>query len=381
LVAAEEKPPSGAITAAPPAKTPSPDEDDAGGGYDVFTDPEIEELARKRAAAEEARLKTRKKEKKDLPKLTRKKKAIPEADAWKMVRLGLLVMLIGLPIWGLAHVLQGTYVILGSVEFPEYSPWIAANMESRGDAVNPATAEVPGTGEFWTVDELKIYLGIIAGRDLLGTAKAFLVISTILYFLQALAWGAGSFICLAVPNRLNMFGQLIASLVVGFFNAVIMLVFRFLPVVGLMGYVMIPFVTPEISMTEYNMDRLVPIIVMWSDAPYWESFLTIIFRLLFYLQPTILCSFIWSVGITIKEDTIVRNARGGAQLCLGTLFILIGFHLLSLCGATPVAVIVLRIFYGLWFAFSLMTIAQLASVIVKTRALLYEKIYPKNELE
>lgn len=383
LIKADEKPepkpeekPVKAEPAATPAASPSNGEDEGDGAYDVFTDPEIEERKKQIAAEEEARLKNRKKDKKNLPKVTRKKKAIPDADSWKKVRLGLLFTLIGTCIWGFTHVLQGSYVLLGSVEFPEYANLIATNLERRG-----GENDLPEKGEFWAVDELNVHLGMIAGRDLVGFAKTCLVVSTLLYFLQALCWGLGCGIALPVPRRFGMFGQLLASLGLGFFNFLIMFIFKLLPVVGIISYIMIPFVAPEVVMTEYNMERTMPIHVMWSAAPYWENFLTVIFRFLFYLQPAIGCIFIWSVGTAVKDPGIEDSARGMTQLCLGTMFVLVCFHLLSLCGATPVMVTVLRVFYGVWFGFSVLLIAQYAVLIMRCRTVLYEKIYPKNELE
>ena len=117
------------------------------------------------------------------------------------------------------------------------------------------------------------------------------------------------------------------------------------------------------------------------DRPQHYNFLTVIFRFLFYLQPAIGCIFIWSVGTAIKEPGLEDSARGTTQLCLGTMFMLICFHLLSLCGATPVMVTVLRVFYGVWFGFSVLLIAQYALLIMRCRTVLYEKIYPKNELQ
>lgn len=350
------------------------DEEDATGGYDVFTDPEMEEIKKRREADEEAAVK-KKKERKKLPKMLRKTKAIPDAESWNKVRLGLLFTFIGVCIWIFTHLAQGSYVVLGKVEFPEYANMIVVNLDARGGE------DLPARGKFWDVDEINIYLGMIAGRDILGYARAMLAIASLLYFLQALAWGIGYVICFPVPRRFGTLGQVIAGMVLAFFNFLIMFFFKLLPVLGVFTYVMIPFVTPEIVLTEYNIERSLPIHVLWSGAPLSENLLTLIFKFLFYLQPTFGCIFIWSIGLAIKDENIEQRAKGLTQMSLGTFFILVCFHMLSLCGSSHVLVNVLRVFYTVWFCSLSLFMLQYASLILKCRAVLYDKINPKYELE
>src|ERR1019366_5938560 len=66
--------------AAAVGKAVDPD-DDGPAAYDVFTDPELEERQKAIAAEDELLLK-QKKVKKKLPKMMRKMKAIPDAEAW-----------------------------------------------------------------------------------------------------------------------------------------------------------------------------------------------------------------------------------------------------------------------------------------------------------
>lgn len=378
LIKAEEDPekkaePTPASAAAPPAA----DEDDDGvGAYGVFTDPELEERKKRIAAEEEARLKNKKKDKKALPKMTRKMKAIPDAEAWDKVRLGLLFTFIGVCIWIFTHLLQGAYVLMGTVEYPEYANLVGMNLEHRG-----GSDDLPPHGQFWEVDELNLYLGMIAGRDFTGFAKVCITLATVCYFFQALAWGIGYVLSLSVPRRYGAFGQVVAGMGLGFVNFLLMFFFKLLPVLGIIGYIMIPYMVPEIAMTEYNMERSVPIHVIYSGAPFWENFLTILFRFVFYLQPAFGCIFIWSTGIAIKDKNVAEGGHGRTQMCLGTCFVLVCYHVLSLCGASPVLVLVLRVFYMVWFGFLLIFLLQYVMLILKTRAVLYDKIHPRNELE
>ncbi|MBI3822088.1 MAG: hypothetical protein HY289_05335 [Planctomycetes bacterium] len=376
--AAKGAPESTAVAAgaAPVAAAAASAEEDAGGAYGVFLDPELEEIRKRRAAEEEAKARARK-DRKKLPTVTKKIRAIPDADAWKKVRFGLLFMQVGVVIWFATHLMQGSYVILGRVEFPEFANLLAVNLELRGGDGDG----LPPRRGWWDVDLLRIYLGMIAGRDLVPYATMCITLAALLYLAQALAWMAGYGICLPVPRRFGALGQLITSMGLGVFNFLIMFIFKLLPVLGLIGYVMIPFVVPEIVLTEYNMERTVPIHVMWSSAPFWENLLNLIFKFVFYLQPAFGSIFLWSVGTAIKSEEIEQSAKGRTQASLGTFFILFCFHMLSLCGASPVLVLVLRIFWTLWFCFLCMFMIQYFMLLMKTRAVLYDKIYPKHELE
>jgi hypothetical protein len=269
-----------------------------------------------------------------------------------------------------AHLLQGTYVLVGMAEFPEFANLMARNMEQR---------DAQGVPE--NVSWLNIYLGIIVGRNFLTFARVCLTISTLLYFLQALCWGIGYLLYLNVPRRFGMFGQSLTMLALAFFNFLFVFIFKLLPVLGAHGYVLIPFVTPEVALTEYNAERMMPIHVLWSGAPFWENMLNLLIRFSMYFEVAFACIFIWSVGLTIKDDGVAKGGRGMTELCLGTLFILICFHLLSLCGASPVLINVLRVIYVLWFFFVVLFIVNYSLLLVKTRAVLDEKINPKNELK
>jgi hypothetical protein len=369
------------IQAEPVAEAPAskPPADDEVGGYDVTLDPELEELAKKRQAEEDAKAKA-KKERKKLPKVARKIKAIPDAESWEKIRLGLLFVQAGVWVWLFCHLAQGFYVLMGSVELPEFANLMAVNLEKRGDPP-PENAPFPPLGQGWDLDELDIYLGMIAGRTFLGMASVLLVIASLFYFVQAVLWVIGYCFCLPVPRRLGMFGQVLIALGLAVVNMLVVFIFKLLPAIGAHGYVMIPYVTPEIVMTEYNMERMVPIQILWSGAPFWENLACLLFRCTLYLEPAFFCIFVWSAGVAIKDRTVEEGGKGRTQFLLGTLFVLICFQFMSLCGASPALVIVLRIVYGVWFFFAIIFMLQYAMLLMKARAVLYDKINPKNELE
>ena len=359
-----------------PEKVPNEFDDDGPASYGVAIDPEMEQLRLKRIEEEENQHK-KKKERKALPKVTRKIKAIPEAEAWIKVRIGLLFVFIGCWIWLASHLLQGSYVLLGSIEFAEF-----ANLNVKNLAVRNGGLDVlPPKGQAWNMDYLNIYLEMIAGRDIVGYAKVALTTGTVIYFLQSVLWLAGYGFFMPIPRRFGMFSQALILIGLGLFNMLFMFLFKLLPVVGVHGYVLIPYVTPEITMTVYNMERMVPIHVLWSGAPFWESILVIFALFMHYLEPTFGCILIWTIGVAIKSPEMEKSGRSLTSWSLGTFFILVCFHLLSLCGASPVMVILLRFVYALWFFFMILMVLRYAMLIMKLRAVLEEKINPKNELQ
>jgi hypothetical protein len=364
--------------ATPPPETPAPaskpPEQEEVGEYDVKVDPELEALAKQRAAEEEAKRKA-KKERKKLPKVARKIKAIPDAESWEKVRLGMLFVFAGVWVGLFCHLVQGSYVLLGSVEVPEFAILVANNLEERRDE------GFPEMGHGWDIDELGVYLGMISGRTFLGYTYGCLVIASLFYFVQAGLWAIGYCFCLPAPRRFGMFGQILMALALAAFNMLMMFIFKLLPVLGAHGYVMIPFVVPEVALTEYNMERTVPIHVLWSGAPFWENLVCLIFRSASAFEPAFFCIFIWSAGVAIKDKTVEDGGHGRTQMVLGTLFILICYHLLSLCGASLVLVYVLRVLYAVWYFFTIIFMLQYAMLLMKARAVLYDKINPKNELE
>jgi hypothetical protein len=211
----QEKEAASPEAAAPAVKAVDPD-DDATGGYGVYTDPELELIMKQRAEEEESRLK-KKKEKKKLPKMLRKMKAIADAESWAKVRLGMMFTFIGVCFWIVTHLAQGSYAVIGKVEFPEYANMVAANIEVR-----EGEKDLPERGQFWETDDVNLYLGMIAGRDFVGFARAMLTLASLFYFLQAIAWFAGYIVSLPVPRRFGTLGQLITGMVLGFLNFVSM---------------------------------------------------------------------------------------------------------------------------------------------------------------
>ena len=367
----DDAPPADAIAEADPKPAPS-DLDAAEGSYGVYTDPELEK--RKKELAKEMERDRKKKDKKVLPKVTRKVRAIADKESWAKVRFGLIFLLVGTILWGLAHILQGSYVLVGTAEKSEFAELVVRNLEVRGDE------EFPARGRVWDLDRVNIYLGMISGRNFLTYARVCLIVASLLHVLQAACWGVGYLMFLPVPRRFGMFGQAICMVGLAVLNFLFMVGFKLLPALGVHGYVLIPYVTPEICMVEYNAERIVPIHVMWMGAPFWESMLNMFVRLSMYMEPMFACIFIWSAGKAIKDETVTEGGRSLTRMIFGTAFVHLTFTLIAMCGASPVLVMVLRVIYVLWYFFVLLYVIQYILLLLKTFSVLGEKISPKNEL-
>jgi len=315
-----------------------------------------------------------KKKKKKAPKLKRKIKALPDSDLWDKVRGGLIFIFIGACLWGTAHLLQGLYVALGMVDYTEYTRMLANELAQRRDPL-------PANGEFWDINPLNCLLGMIAGIGFLGLAKTCLILAAVLRLAAPLVACIGYLMCLPIPNRYGTSFQITALLGLGAWNLLMVLGLMVLPVLGAYNYILIPLLTPEVVLTEYNMERSIPLNVMWMASPFWECLLNLFLQFLYYLEPIVGASFLWSIGMSIREKRIEDNASSLVQVGLGTFFILLSFHMLSITGTTPVAVYVMRVLYILWYAFLLLFLLSYAALLLKAREVLYLKINPPNETD
>jgi hypothetical protein len=362
---------NGKETEPEPAPPPAKPGDDLG-AYGVTDVISAEEQAARTEAAKAKRPDVKKTKK--APKIAKKIKSIPDADLWDKVRGGLLLMFIGACLWGAAHLLQGLYVALGTVDYTEYTRMLAEELNARRQPM-------PQPGEFWDVNPLNILLGMIAGSAFLGLAKMCLSLGVILRLCQPIVSSVGYILCLPVPARFGTKTQLTVLLALGGWNTLMVLALMTLPVLGIYQYILVPLLTPEVVLTEYNMERSIPINVLWMGSPFTEALLNLFVQFLYNLEPVIGCVFLWSIGLSIKEQRLQDQAQGLAQLGLGQFFILLSFHMISMAGTTPVLVTLLRVLYTLWWGFLLLFILSYAGLLLKTRELIYLKINPPNEQE
>ena len=307
------------------------------------------------APAEEEQLETKdkKEDKKKLGPMQRKLKTLPDLDLWEKVKAGLQVVSIGVIIWGGVILFTVLILVLGIISGPDYAETV--------DKYTPlgAAPDVPA-----------IMLSLVAGIDNEGLAKTFYILAAVVAMFQVIILMAGYGVCLKVPDRFGSLGQVKALLALGGLNFFVILIFKLLPILGVINYLLVPYALPEVSLLDANIDRDPPLWVAWSAAPFLDMTLNVVFLCLFYAQPVLIGVFIWSIGLAVREDPVVRKGEAAVVLTLGVAFCLLAFHLLSMTGTSGVALGVLRVLYAGWVGFTILLLVRLPMALKDTRAIL-----------
>lgn len=215
---------------------------------------------------------------------------------------------------------------------------------------------------------------MIIGKESLDTGLWLMRIAQILILLGELTAIAGYGICLVVPRRFGAHGLAIACLSLAGLNLILQLVFKLLPLTGAMDYTMIPLVAPEITMTIANVERLLPLSIYWSDAPFWEFFVALLIQMLFFAEPVMFCLFLRAAALNIRDEKLQALANSLIVLALGTAFAILAYYLLSITGTSEVAGWVLRAVYALWACFFLGELIWYARILQRGREIIAAKL-------
>jgi DNA-directed RNA polymerase subunit RPC12/RpoP len=331
-------------------------DEDEGGGYGVaFTDDDAETKLREEAHNKKA-------EKKVAARIKVRRKNIGELEAWARVHNGLLFLMIGACVWGAAYGLQVLVVFLGLIQGPE----IGRNAQEH--LFRPEQPIIPGVGP--ALNKPIFFLSLISGTDFVGTGQVLMIVAQVLMFITAALWMVGYGMCLAIENRMGSTGQLIGLFSLGGTNILIHLFFRFLPLVGAIGYVLVPFYAPELPLGEINTERAVPVHVSWCAAPIWEILLTLVVHLVLMLEPVMIAIFILTIAQMVRDQPLEGRAMGLIKMGFGILFLILAYHMYAVAGTSSVLIKLLRVIYLLWFGFQVGFIVKLATTCYAARELL-----------
>jgi len=349
--------------APPEPPKPAGDDDDDGKAYGVS---EI--------IAEVAQVKEEKKKAaKPKAKIKRKYKTISDPELWEKVRAGMMILVGGIGAWGLAELLQFVVVIIGLFSGPQYNEVVEKNLF-------PKDAPAWKVGESMPLDRTSFLLGLVAGADNAGLARTLLILAAVFFLVAEGIYLVGYIVCLPVPERFGTKVQLSVLLGLAGTNLVLTLVLRLLPLLGVIGPIA-PLLASEASMGLPNMNRFVPLHVFWSAAPFWEMLLTILYYMLFFIEPVILACFLQSAGLSMRDDIVEQDASALMQLGLGQAFILLAYLLISIAGSSEVLGYLLRVVYVLWACFLAGYIIRFALVLMKSQATLEKYIHPPTDEE
>jgi phage FluMu protein Com len=356
--------PAAAPAPAPdPAKPEEEDEFKVGGSYNVLIDKDEEE--RKRRLEEEERAKKR--QKKPAPRIEIKKKELKDKRKWLQVRRCLPIFLWAVGVWGVAILLQTLPVVIGMFSSDDYTAVAVVNLlEEIPDPVPPNF--VP------SADPIRFSLGLIAGAESAGAARILHIIAILLMMGKGGLFLTGYFLAMPVPDRYGSRAQLKTLIILGCVNLVLLLALKLLPMLGLYpGW--IPLLTPEVCMVSGNIERSLPTHVFWTTYPFLIEILTQIVLFLQYLEPILVGVFLWTCGVSMKEDDMEKAGLGISGIGFGLYFLLMCYHVVSCCGTSDVLIGLLRVLYGLWVAFSFGWVYRFITVLLLARDTFDKRIF------
>jgi hypothetical protein len=274
--------------------------------------------------------------------LARLRKTPLDFAQWEKVRLGILLVFIGVVVWLAAVALQKVVVLIGLPYSSEYAAVAGNELVNRAEPIEPGKAP--------TLYRARFLIGLIGGQDLVDLNLWLYRLSYLLVLIQLVCTGTGYVICLAAPTRYGARGLIVALLPMVGFSFVLTLGLKLLPISGAYLYTMIPLIAPETALLRSNIDRSIPIHLFWSGAPFWESLLSILLHLATFGELVLFCIFLRAAALNLKDEPLQHSADPLIKLGLAIGFILVSFHLLINTGTTEVLINILWGVY--WFAFA-----------------------------
>jgi hypothetical protein len=333
---------------------PPPKEDQDRGGYGLVADP-----AEEAAQQKEKEKPKKKEEKKKAPKVKRRLKSIQDPEQWAKVRAGLAVVLIVIYLWAGAFGLQVLVVLLGRIMGTEYG--------AVAEKILTIENQTPAPGDTESVNLPGFLVALVASQDLYVVGRVLLIIASLRALGQAGVALAGYGQCLAIPDRFGTRGQVKTLIILALVNVLFNLVFKLLPLTGVMNYALIPWFTPEVCMIDANTDRALPLHVFWSKSGFWEMLLSILVMFSYYAEPVMLGVLIWSIGTFLREPPVEEVGSGVVQISFGVAFTMLVYLLFSITGTSAVLLLLLKICYGLWILFTTILLVRFVMAINKTR--------------
>ena len=248
--------------------------------------------------------------------------SLPDPDLWEKVKAGLQIMMIGSYVWAASILFIVIVLLIG----------VFAGPEEYGDVLVKAMGEKPAP------DTAVFMLDLAVGTGSHGMANTLCILAAVLSMFQFVVIMAGAGLAAKVPDRFGMPGQAKALAGLCIVNLLVVLIFQLLPLLGISGLYMVPTVLPQVSLADVNINRALPLWVFWSPSPFWEMTLTVVLLVMYYAAPVLIGSYVWSIGMALKEDPIARAGQGFVNLTLGVAFTLLAYHLLTMTGTSGVAV-------------------------------------------
>ena len=339
--------------------------------YGFAGEEDLTEVRKKREEADEKKKEAKKNDAK--PIITVKRKNIGDLEVWAKIDKSMIWFLAGILILGFIHLLHGLILILGVIQGPEFAGPVVRFL------IRPDQPPFE-LGEGDVLDRASFIMAMLGGSDNVGLTFGIMIFMQILGWAQTGVWMAGYSIAWpSAPVDEGGKGQLIACYSLGGFNFLMNFFLVFLPMVGAYSYLMVPLWGTEMAMAEFNMERSVGLHLFWSFSPFVEEIFTILVLCCRYMEPLMICYFIWTVGYAIKDEPLEKMAIGSLRMGFAILFLLVTFHVFAMTGSSPVLVKVLRILYLLWYFFIVGWVIRVFGLIGKCRELFYFYFHPEAD--
>jgi hypothetical protein len=336
------------------------DEEDEGDTVVRTKDLEAEEEARPREKRKRAKA----------PKV----RALLEPGRWKKVCLGLNLISIGLWVWLGAVVVREVVVAIGVFNSPEYARLRLRWQDPKhfADLTNSVKEDI-------TIGKAEFMLGLVSGSGPLTAGKWLFILSAVILIGAHGTLLAGYGRCLAVPPRYGARGQVWALLILGSLNVLCALIFRLLPFVGAMDYLVIPVALPELALLDANLERELCLSVALSPLPGLDYVLGFLILGCYFFEMVVLAVFLRSIALAMHHEKLEPIADGMIRLSLGTAFIHLSYTMLMIAGGSDVLTMFLRLLYLLGLGFLIGQLIWFAMAVLQVPPLIEKELDESEE--
>lgn len=320
---------------------------------------EIDEEEERKKEMEEERLRDINRSRREALQAARKTPM--DIVAWEKVRLGFILIAIGVGFWMASVFLQKLVFLFGLGYTNDYANVATNQLLDKKEMLDPEIGMVP------TLHRTRFIVGLVGGSEMIEMNLWLYRISYLFTLIQLVCTGTGYVFCISAPSRFGAKGLAIALLPVVVISFILTLFLKLLPMSGAYTYTMIQLLAPEVGIMRANIERVIPIHVFWAAAPFWESLLAILLHLTTFGELVLFCIFMHSVAKIIKDEKLEKETNPLTRLGLSVGFILMGFLLLINTGTTEVLINVLWIVYIFTSCFYFWFLIWFMIVLFKTR--------------
>jgi hypothetical protein len=303
----------------------------------------------------------------DRPKKKRQPRAKLDAGALQKIRVGCMVAVIAIS------------CLLGSVLFHKITILIGLTSgQHYAESLQEIHPHYQGSLDA-DVDTMQLALTLVGGRKAYSANKVLWIISHLLVLFQGIVMVVACVFCLSTAERYGAKGLVISALVLAGVNLVVALIFRFLPVVGAMKFMLLPLFGGEMGMSASNVDRSLPLHLFWTDNQYIQVLLTIFVLVLGLGELVLFPLFLRAIALQMKAEDLENSCLSLVQLSLAQVFIQVSYQVMAMTGTTDVLRIVLMFLYYLGLSFFIWQLVWYIIILFRARQVIQDALDKEYE--